>query len=66
MTPGDRLAVGARGEGQRHAVLEHRLGERRDVVDRGREAALDQRAGAHRQHQRLAGARAGAPERACR
>ena len=57
----DRLAVGARREGQRHAVLEDRLGEREHVVDRGREAAVEQRAGAHREHQRLAGARARAP-----
>jgi len=36
-------------------------GQRHDVVDRRREAALDDGAGAARQHERLAGARAGAP-----
>ena len=61
ITLGDGLAFGARGEGQRHAVLEHRLGQLEHVVDRRREAAVEQRAGAHRQHQRLAGARARAP-----
>ncbi len=39
----DGLAVGARGEGQRHAVLEHRLGERdarrRSTARAGRRAA---------------------------
>ena len=34
---------------------------REHVVDRGREPSVEQRAGAHRQHQRLAGARARAP-----
>ena len=57
----NRLALGAGGEGQRHAVLEHRLGERRDVVERGRQAAVDQRAGAGGEHQRLRGARARSP-----
>ena len=61
MTRLDRLALGARREGERHAVLEDRLGQRDDVVERGREAAVEQRAGADRQHQRLAGARARAP-----
>ncbi len=42
-------------------MLEDRLGEREDVVDRRRIAAVEQRAGAHREHQRLAGARARAP-----
>ena len=41
--------------------LRHGLGELDDVVDRRREAAVEQRAGAHRQHQRLAGARARSP-----
>src|SRR5262249_20558058 len=53
----DGLAVGTRREGERHAVLEDRLGERDHVVDRGRVASLDERAGAHREHQRLARAR---------
>ena len=50
-------------EGERHAVLEHRLGEIEHVVDRRREPPVEQRAGAHRQHQRLAGARATVPRR---
>ena len=41
--------------------LQHRLGQRHHVVDRGGEAAVEQRLGAHREHQRLAGARARAP-----
>src|SRR5215470_20202680 len=49
------LAVGARGEGERHAVLEHGPGELDHVVDRRRVAAVDQRLGAHGEHQRLAG-----------
>ena len=61
ITSRDREAVGAGGEGQRHAVLQHRLGEVGDVVERGREAAVDQGAGADGEHQRLARARAGAP-----
>src|SRR5262245_65042834 len=40
----DAFAVGARGEGQRHAVLEDRLGHLEHVVDRGREPAVDERA----------------------
>ena len=32
---------------ERHAMLEHRLGERDDVVDRRRQPAVDQRLGAH-------------------
>src|SRR6266511_2248279 len=36
------LAVGARGEGERHAVLEDRLGHRHDVVDRRREPPVDE------------------------
>jgi hypothetical protein len=46
ITSRDRHAVGAGREGQRHAVLQHRFGQRHDVVDRGREAAVEQRAGA--------------------
>ena len=61
ITAANGLAVGARREGERHAVLEHRLGELDHVVDRGRVAPVEQRAGAHRQHQRLAGARTRAP-----
>ena len=45
------LALGARGVGKRHTVLEHGLGQRDDVVAR---ATVDERpAGAARQHQRL-------------
>ena len=55
------LAVGARGEGERHAVLEDRLGHFDHVVDRGREPAVDEGARARHQHQRLAGARARSP-----
>src|SRR5688572_8913659 len=60
----DRLgcyALGTRAVGQCNAVTKDRMGQRHHVVDRGREAALDQRAGASRQHQGLAGARAGTP-----
>ncbi len=56
-----RHALGAGGEGQRHAVLQHRLGQRLDVVDRRRQAAVVERAGAGAERQRLAGARAGTP-----
>src|SRR3977135_2274233 len=55
------LAVGARRKGERHAVLEDRLGHVHDVVDRGRQPPVEERAGAHHQHQGLAGARARAP-----
>ncbi len=56
------LPVGAGGEGQRHAVLEHRLGEgRRRRRARAHRRPSIRRAGAGRQHQRLARARAGAP-----
>src|SRR6185312_9074077 len=41
------FAFGAGREGQRHAVLEHGLGQLQHVVDRGREAIVEQRAGAH-------------------
>ena len=72
-TPGfeidlSQTMMGCHGTG--HAFLrysdmvvpdQHRLGEVEHVVNRWREAAVEQRAGAHRQHQRLAGARAGAP-----
>src|SRR6202035_4487714 len=40
----DALAVGARREGERHAVLEDRLGHVHDVVDRGRQPAVQERA----------------------
>ena len=56
VSPSARAAIG-----QRHAMLEHRLGERGDVVARGREAAVDQRAGAAGEHERLRGARARPP-----
>src|SRR2546425_56846 len=55
------LAVGARREGECHAVLEDRLGHFDDVVDRGRQPPVDEGAGARHQHQRLAGARARSP-----
>ena len=42
-------------------MLENRFCKIEYVVDRWCEAAVEQRAGAHRKHQRLAGARAGAP-----
>ena len=42
-------------------MFQGRFGERRDVVERGGKAAFQQRAGAHGQAQRLAGARAGTP-----
>ena len=61
ITPDDGLAVRARREGERHAVLQDRLGELEHVVDRGRVAPVEQRARAHREHQRLAGARARSP-----
>src|SRR5690606_25456802 len=57
----DLLAFGARDEAERHAVLQHRLGERDDVVDRRRESALEQSPGADCEHQRLARARARTP-----
>src|SRR5476651_1292071 len=50
----DGLAVGARGEGQRHTVLEHRFGERKHVIDRRREPSVKQSARAREQHERLA------------
>src|SRR5262245_7641601 len=55
------LAVGARGERERHAVLEDRLRHGEDVVDRWRQPPVDEGAGARHQHQRLARARARAP-----
>ena len=42
-------------------MAQHRAGQRHDIVGGRREAAVEQRAGAHRQHEGLAGARAGAP-----
>src|SRR5271165_2664715 len=53
---GGRLALGAGCESERHAVLERGLGERRHILERWRKPAVDQRAGARRQHQRLSGA----------
>src|SRR3954453_13518130 len=55
------LAVGARREGECHAVFEDRFGHLHHIIDRGREASVDERAGARYQHQRLAGAWARAP-----
>ena len=40
------MSLGARREGQRHAVFEDRLGEIEHVVDRGSQTAVEQRAGA--------------------
>src|SRR5918998_1967513 len=45
------LAVGARREGERHTVLKDRLRHLQDIIDRGREPAIDERAGAGNQHQ---------------
>ena len=42
-------------------MAQHRLGQRHDIVDRRRKPAIEQRAGAHRQHEGLAGARARSP-----
>src|SRR5580692_1742853 len=41
------FALGACAEGERHTVFEHRLGEFDHIVDRGCEAAVEQRARAH-------------------
>src|SRR5712671_5936311 len=57
----DALAIGARRKGERHAVLEDRLGHVHDVVDRRRQPPVEERAGAHHQHQGLAGTRARSP-----
>src|SRR5882672_6033828 len=57
----DRYALGAGGEVHRHAVAQDRAAQRHDVVDRRRQAPLDDGAGAAGQHEGLAGARAGAP-----
>src|ERR1700716_1400039 len=54
----DALAVGPRRKGERHAVLEDRLGHFHDVVDRRRQPPVEERLGAHHQHRGLAGARA--------
>src|SRR5919108_6019921 len=58
---GDRLALGACGEGQCHAVFQYGLGEIDDVVDRWCEPSFEQGAGPHRKHQGLAGTRTGTP-----
>ena len=57
----DGHALGAGGEGERHAMLQDRLGERVDVIDRRREATLVEGAGAGAERQCLAGARAWTP-----
>src|ERR1700685_1591700 len=57
----DAFAFRARAESQCHAVLEHGLGEFDELVDRRRETAVEEGAGAHREHERLAGARARTP-----
>src|ERR1700742_3423326 len=58
---GDGLAFRPRRKGQRHTMFEYGLGEFQHVVDRWRKASIEQRAGAHGEHQGLTGARAGAP-----
>src|SRR5438046_1233922 len=58
---GNGAAFGASRERQRHAMLENRLGQIEHVVDRGSEATVEQRTGANREHQRLAGARTRSP-----
>ena len=50
-----------RGELQRHAVAQHRLRQRRHVLDARRQPPVQHRARPRRQHQRLRRARAGAP-----
>ena len=63
--PRDHLAhvdpFGTGGEGERHPVLEHGLGEIDHVVDRRREPAFDHGLGAHGKHQRLARSRRWTP-----
>ena len=61
MTDFDGDTFGAGGEVDGHAMAQDRPGQRHDVVDRRREAALDDRAGAAGQHEGLAGARARTP-----
>src|SRR6185312_12867568 len=56
-----RDALGAGREVHGHAMAQDRTGERHDIVDRGREAALDDGAGAGGQHERLTGARPRSP-----
>src|SRR5919108_4309899 len=46
----DRLALGACGEGQRHTVFQHGLGEIDDIIDRWRETSFEQGTGADCQH----------------
>ena len=57
----ERVAGGAGGEVQRHAVAQGRGGEGGDILQAGRQAVVQQGAGAHGEHERLRGARAGAP-----
>src|SRR5713226_2756089 len=57
----DGLAIGTGREAERHAVFQDGLRQIDDVVDRRREAALEQRARPHREHERLAGTRARSP-----
>src|SRR5262249_27903156 len=59
-----RDALGAGREVHGHAMAQDRAGEGHDVVDRRREAALDDGAGTGGQHEGLAGTRAGAPRHA--
>src|SRR6185312_775740 len=58
---GNRFAFCASGKGQRHAMLEHWFCQFEDIVDGRRETAVQERARAHRQHQRLARSGAGPP-----
>src|SRR6516165_806825 len=55
------LAVGAGGKGERHAMLEYRLGHIDDVVDRRRQATIDERARTRREHECLARTRTRPP-----
>src|SRR6516164_11423921 len=57
----DGFTVGAGREGQGHAMLEHRLRKRDHVINGRGVATIEQGAGAHCKHERLARARAGPP-----
>ena len=54
-------AVGTGGKTQRHAMAQHRAGQCSNVIDARRQAPIQQRPGAARQHQRLCGAWTGPP-----
>jgi hypothetical protein len=57
----DSDPFGASGKIQGHAVAQHGRGERLHVFDGGRVASVNERAGAHGEHQGLAGPRARTP-----